>query len=215
VNTPRVRLSAAALAIAGVLFLLYPAVRPWHDESTVSGALASMRSGAWVASHLFAILGFILLPLGLLGLRSVPLGWTAVIVTWIGAGLVLPYYGAEDFGLHAAATEPGVDIVHVAESVRYNPAAVTIFGAGLIALAAGGVITAIAVWRSGVLPQPSGIAFGLGFALFLPQFYTPAAVRVAHGVLVAIGCAWLAAAMWRAEPNSRPAQPRDVAASPP
>lgn len=201
-NIPRIRLSAVALAVAGVLFLLYPAVRPWHDESTVDGALASMGSGAWVASHVFAMLGFILLALGLLGLRSLPLGWTAVIVTWIGAGLVLPYYGAEDFGLHAAANEPGVDILHLAESVRYNPVAVTMFGAGLLSLAAGAVIAAIAVWRSGVLPRYSAIAFGLGFALFLPQFYTPAAVRVAHGVLVAIGCVWLAAAMWRAAPSS-------------
>ena len=31
----RTRLGTLALAVAGVLFLLYPAVRPWHDESTV------------------------------------------------------------------------------------------------------------------------------------------------------------------------------------
>jgi hypothetical protein len=40
--------------------------------------------------------------------------------------------------------------------------------------------------------------YAAGFALFLPQFYVPAAGRIAHGVLVAVGCGWLAAALWRA-----------------
>jgi hypothetical protein len=43
------------------------------------------------------------------------------------------------------------------------------------------------------------VPFALGFALFIPQFYTPAAVRIAHGVLVGAGCAWLAWALWRAD----------------
>jgi hypothetical protein len=54
------------------------------------------------------------------------------------------------------------------------------------------------VWRSGVLPGSSGLLFGVGFALFLPQFFTPAAVRIAHGVLVAAGSIWLALVLWRA-----------------
>ncbi len=66
----RTRLGALAFAAAGVLFFLYPAVRPWHDESTVNGAATSMSSGAWVAAHLFAMIGFILVPLGLLALRD-------------------------------------------------------------------------------------------------------------------------------------------------
>jgi len=55
-----------ALALSGLLFFLYPAVRPWHDESTVAGAVASMSSDAWVAAHLFAMLALILMPLGML-----------------------------------------------------------------------------------------------------------------------------------------------------
>lgn len=46
-------MGALALAVAGVLFVLYPAVRPWQDESTVEGAIKAMSSGAWVAAHLF------------------------------------------------------------------------------------------------------------------------------------------------------------------
>jgi hypothetical protein len=36
------------------------------------------------------------------------------------------------------------------------------------------------------------MVFALGFALFIPQFWAPPAVRIAHGVLVAAGCVILA-----------------------
>lgn len=201
-STPLARLGAPALALAGALFVLYPAVRPWHDESTVDGAVASMSSGAWVASHLFAMIGFILVPLALLALRGVLAGsrseglaLTAAITTWIGAGLTLPYYGAEDFGLHEIASSPDasrIDLLAVVEAVRMNPVAATTFVLGLLALGAGAVMAAMAVWRSGVLARHSAIPFAVGFALFIPQFWAPAAVRIAHGVLVGAGCAWLA-----------------------
>ena len=67
----RVRAGALALAVAGILFILYPATRPWQDETTVDGAIRSMSSNWWVAAHVFAMLGFILVPLGLLALRTV------------------------------------------------------------------------------------------------------------------------------------------------
>ncbi|HEY7265255.1 MAG TPA: hypothetical protein VH589_27725, partial [Trebonia sp.] len=73
----RHRMGAIALAAAGVMFVLYPAIRPWHDESTVSGATASMSSPAWVAAHFFAMLGFILVPLGLLAVRDALAGTRA------------------------------------------------------------------------------------------------------------------------------------------
>jgi hypothetical protein len=201
----RTRLGAIALAVAGLAFLAYPVLRPWHDESTVEGATASMGSGAWVASHLFGMIGFILVPLGLLALagvlaptRSAWLSLVGAVVFWVGAGLVLPYYGAEDFGLHAIAGPKGAgaNMLDLVEAVRYQPVAVTIFGAGLILLAVGAILVAVAVWRSGALPAWSGVAFGLGFALFLPQFYTGAPVRIAHGVLTMVGLLVLAGALW-------------------
>jgi len=218
-NPTRVRLGALALAAAGVLFLLYPATRPWTDESTVEGATTAMASGAWVASHLFAMMGFILVPLGLLALYGVVgrtpagrLAATAVVTAWTGAGLTLPYYGAEDFGLHgvadkAAAGDP-VDLLAVVEAVRFDPVAATTFALGLLALGVGTVLAAVAIWRSGVLPRYSGVPFALGFALFLPQFFTPPAVRIAHGVLVAAGSIWLALALWRS-PAVRPGTPSE------
>jgi len=209
VSLTRVRLGAVALAVAGALFVLYPAVRPWEDESTTAGATAALGSGAWVASHLFAMIGFILVPLGLLALHRVlnrtgveRRALTALVVTWIGAGLVLPYYGAEDFALNAIADKAAgqsLDLLDLVESIRFSPAAATMFGVGLVALGVGPVLAAVAIWRSRVLPRYSGIPFGVGFALFLPQFFLPPAGRIGHGVLVAVGSLWLAWELWRTE----------------
>jgi hypothetical protein len=207
----RTRLGASALAVAGVLFLLYPALRPWKDESTVDGATKAMSSGAWVASHLFAMIGFILVPLGLLAVhgavsrtRVERLGFTALVTAWIGVGLTLPYYGAEDFGLNAIARKAKQgqvqDLLGLVDAVRFSPTPATMFAAGLVLLGVGAVLVAITIWRSGVLPRSSGVLFGVGFALFLPQFFTPPAARIAHGVLVAAGLIWLALALWRAAP---------------
>lgn len=211
-STPRIRLGAAALAVAGLLFLAYPAIRPWHDEKTVAGATASMGSNAWVAAHFFAMIGFVLLPLALLALqallaatRGAPAARLATVLGWIGCGLTLPYYGAEDFGLHGVAGPHGrgADLLGVVDAVRYQPVAITIFGLGLLLIAVAAVLAAVAVWRSGVLPKASGILFGVAFALFLPQFFGPAAVRVTHGALVTVGSIVLAAAMWAAAGRSQ------------
>jgi hypothetical protein len=210
----RTRLGAVEFAVAGALFILYPAVRPWRDESTVDGATAAMSSGAWVASHLFAMLGFILVALGLLALRdtvsSTPaerLAYAAVVTWWIGAGLTLPYYGAEDFGLNAIARKAvgqQVDLLDLVKTVRLSPVPVTVFGLGLLGLGVAAILAAVAIWRSGMLPRYSGVLFAVGFALFIPQFYGPPALRIAHGVLVGIGCAWVAVALWIAERNQDP-----------
>lgn len=179
---------SALLAAAGALFLLYPVFRPWADETTVAGAHEAMGSTAWVVAHFFAMIGFILVPIALLDLRD-RIGTAPAVIMWVGAGLTLPYYGAEDFGLHAAATNDG-DLLAVAEAVRYHPLAVTMFAVGLLALAAGAVVVAVRVTEK--LPA---MVFAAGFVLFLPQFFTPAPVRIAHGVLMLVGLVWLAASV--------------------
>jgi hypothetical protein len=199
-----------ALMLAAVAFVAYPAVRPWEDESTQDGALRAMSSTAWVASHFFAMLGFILVALGVLalrdalaGTRSAGLAGLAVVVTWIGSGLTLTYYGAEDFGLSAVArvTAEGTPIDLVAfKELRFGALAMTAFGVGLMLLAVGGVLAAIAVWRSGTMARASGVVFAIGYLLFLPQFFTPPAVRIAHGIVLGVGLVWLAIALRGARP---------------
>jgi hypothetical protein len=57
------------LAGAGILFVLYPAIRPFSDETGLQGA-AAFASNAWIVAHVVAMLGFILLSLGVLGAYS-------------------------------------------------------------------------------------------------------------------------------------------------
>ncbi|MFF4615773.1 hypothetical protein [Nonomuraea jabiensis] len=190
------RLTSLAFAAAGILFLAYPAIRPSGDDAT------AMASTAWVAGHAAAMLGFVLLGLAVLGLHQVlgdRLSLRAAAVTWVGAGLTLPYYGAEDFGLNVIARRSLHDqapaLMELAEEFRYGPVAITMFAVGLLVLAVGAVMAAIAVWRSGTLPKWSGTALAMGFVLFIPQFFGPYPLRIAHGALIMIGGLWLAAAL--------------------
>jgi hypothetical protein len=55
-------------------------------------------------------------------------------------------------------------------AVRYGPA-IFDFAAGLLLLAVGSILVAIAVGRSGMLSRWSGSIFALAFALYIPQFF--------------------------------------------
>jgi hypothetical protein len=195
------------MAVAGMLFALYPAIRPYSDETSLQGA-AAFASDAWIVAHVSAMFGFVFVPLGLLALygslRDTPaegLAFFALIVSWIGVGLALPYYGAEAFGLHvlgqAALRQQSAAMVILANDVRYGPG-IYLFGAGLLLLAIGAILTAAAVWKSSALPRWSGIPFGAAFALYIPQFFGSQLVRIAHGLLVTVGCLCLALAIWHA-----------------
>ncbi len=203
-TSKRVRAAAIALGVAGVLFVLYPAVRPWHDETTVAGATRSMSADAWVAAHLFAMIGFILVPLGLLGIwavlartRAESLAFWAVVTSWIGAGLTLPYYGAEDFGLHSIASKHADGLLDLIDTIRGQPVALTMFGLGLVLLGVGAVLATVGIWRSEVLPRFSAFGYALGFVVFIPQFYAAAPIRIAAGVVTGVGLVWLGICLWR------------------
>jgi hypothetical protein len=77
------------------------------------------------------------------------------------------------------------------------------FTLGLLLLGIAGVLTAVAVWRSGVLPRYAGVPFAVGFALLIPQFFGPAAIRIGHGVLLAAGLGWLGLALWTVRTSDR------------
>ena len=205
----RIRFGSLALIAAAVFFVLYPAVRPWEDETTVVGATTAMASTAWVMSHLFGMIGLTLLPIGLLalhyalsGTRAEPLSFVALVTGMLGVGFTLPFFGAETYGLNAIARasaegEP-FDLLAVIDGVRFGVVAVSTFGAGMITVGIAAILAAVAGWRSGTLDRRAGVLFALAFALYVPQFYAPPAARIAHGLLVGLGCAWLARELWRA-----------------
>ncbi|MFI9817376.1 hypothetical protein [Saccharothrix variisporea] len=178
-----IKLRAAAFATAGVAFLLYPVLRPYADESTITG-LGVMSTTAWVAAHLLAVVGFLLVSLALTG--------TARAITTAGAVLTSVYYGAETFGLFAlgqrAATTP--EVLQMVDAVRYHPAAITVFALGLLLLAVGAIAAARDFGRI-------ALPYAAGFVLFLPQFFTAPPVRMAHGALLLVGCLLIARKLWK------------------
>ena len=220
------RWTAVAFVAAGLAFLLFPLLRPWPDETVASADLATaFASDRWVVAHLCGILGLGLIAPALLGLRTVLAGagsgagagtsagraagvrsatW-ALITAWTGAGLAALYFGAEIFGIRtlaeAALRDGDLGLLAEVEVLRMQPWAVTAFGAGLILLAAAGVLVAVALWRSGsrgtgAHPRWIGLPLALGLVLVLPQFFGGPELRITHGFLVAVGCVLVAGAVW-------------------
>ncbi|MCW0213363.1 MAG: hypothetical protein OJJ54_08385 [Pseudonocardia sp.] len=201
-------LGVVAFVAAGALFVLYPALRPYGD-ATPGGAAAAFASPLWLVAHLAAVAGFVLVGFGLLAFRDRRRTrlTTAGLATWaLGTGLVLPYYGAEVFALNAIgqriAATGDAGLLDLAEAVRMGPAQMTVFGAGLVLLAASGVLTALAHGRL-------AIPFAVAMVLFLPQFFAGPELRIAHGVLLGIGSVLLAGQLRRA-PAARVARAASI-----
>ena len=190
------------LLLTGVCFALYPALRPFSDEKSLDGARA-FASSRWVVAHSLGIAAFILLAVGLFAVYEQIKDTTAnrtarsgLLLSWIGVGLVLPYYGAEVFGLHAAGqqglttgdTGTFDTLIH---AIRWETGIWFII-AGLLLLAAGMITFAVAVWRSAALPRWSAIPLAALTALYIPQFAASQPIRVAYGIMLAGACLTLA-----------------------
>ena len=207
-----IRLSAVALSIAGILFFLYPAIRPFSDETSLQGARA-FASSAWLLAHMLAMVAFTLLPLGLYGLHSslkeTPaerLGYLAFNLSVLGIGLTLPFYGGEAYGLHTVGQEAirqqSSALLNLAPIIR-SGAGLYMFLIGLLLLAFTSIITAVAIWKSVKYQKWSGFPFAIGFVLYIPQFFGTQSLRVAHGLLITIGCLWIAVNLLRRNPVGR------------
>lgn len=72
---------------------------------------------------------------------------------------------------------------------------VVFFIPGLLFLAAGTILFAIAIWGSSSLPTWIGIPLAIGFALYIPQFFELQSIRVAHGLLITIASILIAWSM--------------------
>lgn len=196
-------------AASGALMALYLLMRPYGDTSAAASTqAAAFASGWWVAAHLTGALA--LVQLARVGLRIDDLlsSTRTRVARWgglAGALLVLPYFGAETFGVHAIGraglSDPAV--LSLVDEVRNHRAALTTFGLGLLLLAVSGVATALA-WQqavhSGLWSAPGWAAWPLGIAatLVLPQFYLPPTGRMAFGLAFAGAAAILAVAAQRA-----------------
>jgi len=177
--------AATALGVAGVAFVAYPILRGSAVETGLSGAALYARP-AWVLAHVLGMLGFVLLAVGLPAIDERAGRWAS----W-GTFAVLPYYGAEAFGLHALGVRVlqtgDADMTVTADMFRYQPVAITIFALGWLAFGAVGVrLLVLARGRRGAL-RVGLVLIGIALVTYLPQFFLPAAGRIGHGLVLGIG----------------------------
>jgi len=210
----RIRQAAISLTLSGILFFLFPVVRPFFDESSLQGA-REFASVQWVMAHALGMGGFILLALGFLGvhilLRQTKVerwAFRALVMCWVGAGLTLPFFGAEAFSLQvigqAAVNQNSTDLIPLVNQVRFGPG-IIFAGTGLILVAAATIVLASAIWKSDVLSRWSGVPLAGAVAVYIPQLqgapvFQP--IRIAVGLTIVIGCAWISAGMVRSTKNS-------------
>jgi len=198
-------LSTAALVIAAIAFALYPILRSSADEVGLSAAALYARP-AWLLAHCLGMIGFLTAAWGLGRIDRL-----AGRLAFGGTVLVLPYYGAEAYGLHAIGVlalrlhDPSG--IPAADMFRYQPVAITTFGIGLLLFAAAGVRLLFLLGRSSLLRRVGLMIAGLALIAYLPQFFLPIQFRIAHGVVFGIGLLALAWTTARQESSdsSRPA----------
>ncbi|WP_052337082.1 hypothetical protein [Nocardioides alkalitolerans] len=207
------RRSALLLAAAGAALAAYPALRGYGPETGLAAAELWARP-AWLWAHQLGMAGFVLAGLGIVTVDR----WAGRALL-VGAVLVLPYYGAEAYGLHALgrgmlASGDG-SAAGAADLFRYEPVAMTLFAAGWAAMAAAGV-RLLRLAGSGIDGQRIGLVLvGLGLVTYLPQFFGTPGLRVAHGAVVGVGLALLALTVATRAPLARLRERRDQRAGVP
>jgi hypothetical protein len=126
---------------------------------------------------------------------------------WLAVALLLPYYGAEAYGLNELgryAVDAGdASVLEIADAFRYAPFEVGSFSLGLLLLVLVGGRLAHGLWHAGRLARTGGLLAGLGLATYLPQFFGTPGLRVAHGVVLGAGLLLVAVATRRG--GARPA----------
>ena len=82
--------------------------------------------------------------------------------------------------------------LHTSTPLLHGVLAIGLLGVHFAQANARNIMTAVTTWRDGGLVSWGGILAGIGLILYLPQFFWPPPVRIAHGLLLAAGCLWLA-----------------------
>jgi hypothetical protein len=187
-----VPLQIAALIAAGLAFAIYPILRGSAVETGFSAAELYARP-AWLLAHCLGMAGFIASSWALLSVDRL-----AGRLAFGGTLLVLPYYGAEAFGLNAigrlAIETNDPSGVAAADMFRFQPVAMTAFAAGLLLLAAAGVRLLFLLRHRPALLRVGLAVTGLGLLTYLPQLFVPIEGRIIHGIVLGIGLVLLAGA---------------------
>ena len=199
--------AVAGLTVSGLAFAAYPLLRPYGPE-TGQGFAADLASPLWLASHVLGMVGFTALALALRALATTGTPWrwtgrplrTVETRMWLALALLLPYYGAEAYGLSAVgrhALRGDTGVLAVADSFRMAPFEVTTFTTGLLLLLLVGGRLAHGTWAAGGTTRVGGLLTGVGLATYLPQFFATPEVRMAHGIVLGLGLVVLARSVAR------------------
>lgn len=183
----------------GVLMAGYLLLRPYGDAEGGAAMAEAFASPLWVISHVLgalALASFARLALRVTDLDDSVTARIGRFAGLAGAVLVLPYYGAETFGLHAvgirALTDPAA--LELTDAIRNQPVALTMFALGLLLIAVAGVCVGRVLGRS---------AWPLAalMVLFLPQYFLPPVARMAFGVATLVAAVILLRGIWRSPPG--------------
>lgn len=200
--------TTAGFLLSGAALAAYPAIRPYGPETGTAGA-ADFAATGWLVAHVLGMVGFVALALALRSATVRPILWwpgrrvrAAETRAWLAVALLLPYYGAEAYGLRAlgryASDSSDTQVLEVADMFREGPFEATTFAAGLVLLATVGGQLAMILWRAGTLARTGGLLVVLGLVTYLPQFFGPPEVRIAHGAVLGLGLALAGVAASRA-----------------
>ncbi len=204
-RTTHRRFGSISLSLSTLLLAVFPLIRPFFPldpripAETLAAASPAITSRAWVVSHLLCTLAFVLLLYGTLTLYLVlassavePRAFRALVLSLAGIALILPMLGVETYMLPIlgklylagqAGIAPAIDLI-------YRGPAVGVFLLGLLLLAIGVIMFAVAIWHSAVLPRWAGVLFAMGLALWFPPF--PRVIRIIDGFAIGLGGLWLA-----------------------
>lgn len=210
---PRIT-AVAGLAVSGLAFAAYPLLRPYGPEAG-TGFADDLASPLWLTAHVLGMVGFTALAFALRSLVATGTPWQwggrslreVETRMWLAIALLLPYYGAEAYGLSAVgryAQDGDTGVLAVAESFRLAPFEVGSFTAGLLLLVLVGGRVVHGTWATGGATRMGGLLAGLGLATYLPQFFTAPVVRMSHGVILGVGLLLLARACRPSAPAARP-----------
>ena len=207
-ETRRGRIAAAQLTAAGLLFALFPLVRPFPPAG--GDTLAQFTDTRWIVAHLAGAAAFVLVVFAFTAQRVAP---RATALLGVGVAPVLLYFGAETFALHELGVLDSATALDLAERIRTGQPQATLFAVGLLLVAVGVTAALLVAVRAGRLPTAPAVVLAAGFLLYIPQFFTSPTVRLAHGILVLVGCVWVGLRF--ARPNEPDAAPAESSGPPP
>jgi len=192
--------AAVTLGLSSFALAMFPQFRPFfffdptRPMETMDAAAPAIASGPWQFAHYLALIGFVLL-LGVLPALHARLAAAGVEarsrratrLCTLGVALILPTLGVELYAMPAIGRIYLAGTVSIAPAVSmiYIGSATMVMLLGLVLLAIGAIVLAVAIVGSRALPRWAAVVYAIGLAAWCPLL--PPIARVVDGLLIGIG----------------------------